>query len=25
VRIVDRLRGALVGFCQSDWGQIPAY
>jgi hypothetical protein len=25
VRIVDRLRGALVGFCQSDWGQSPAY
>jgi hypothetical protein len=21
VRIVDRLRGAMVAFCQSDWGQ----
>jgi hypothetical protein len=21
IRIVDRLRGAMVGFCQSDWGQ----
>ncbi len=25
MRIVDRLRGAMVGFCQSDWGQSAAY
>jgi hypothetical protein len=24
VRIVDRLRGAMAGFCQSDWGQSAA-
>jgi hypothetical protein len=24
MRIVDRLRGAMVGFCQSDWGQNPS-
>jgi hypothetical protein len=24
IRIVDRLRGAMVGFCQSDWGQSAA-
>jgi len=23
-RIADRLRGAMVGFCQSDWGQSAA-
>lgn len=24
VRIVDRLSGAMIGFCQSDWGQSAA-
>jgi hypothetical protein len=24
IRMVDRLRGAMVGFCQSDWGQSTA-